>query len=92
MKYYHEKILPVKFTLQGQSMYADVFRNKKKNNAPLLVETGEFRDRTLYHPEIRATANKASIKYLLGTPSNSEARAKAGSFYAESQKPIRAMD
>lgn len=89
IKFWHEKILPKHFQAGNIMLYPDSFTPKKRRGIPL-VNTGEFRDRILSNPIIRATGKSASIRYQFGRPSGS--RARIGAFYDEYNKGVRAMD
>ena len=92
LKFWHDNILPQHFTVSGQAKYpygAFFKSNKKPENEPALVASGEFRDRVLKKPNIRGTYKGASIKYALGRPSSSTS--KLDVFYQEYRKNPRAM-
>lgn len=92
LKYWHETILPQHFTVEGQAKYpygTFVKSKYKRRDQPALVESGEFRDRVLQPPNIRATYKGASIRYPFGRPSGTAT--KLDSFYAEYRKDPRAM-
>lgn len=74
LMYWHERILPKHFILSSQARYGLAFQRspkKAKTGQPALVSTGEFRDRILSNPTIRATFRNASIRYQFGRPSTS---------------------
>lgn len=92
LKFWHDNILPQHFTVSGQSNYPyGVFlrSDKRPKDSPVFVETGEFRERVLKKPNIRATYKGANIKYALGRPSSS--KNKLDVFYSEYKKDPRAM-
>lgn len=83
LNYWHRVILPRKFTLSGQQQYGSVFARssrKQKTGEPALVQTGEFRDRMLAPPLIRATFRSASIRFRWGRPSQSESKGNLSAY------------
>jgi len=89
LNYWHKEILPKHFRLGNIAMYPDSFVAKKKGGIPL-VQSGNFRDRVLGFPQIRATGKSASIRYQLGRPN--PAYSQVSTFYNEYNKDIKAMD
>lgn len=89
LNYWHKAILPFHFMPGNSLLYPNAFTEKKKGGTPL-VDTGEFRDRMMKQPEIRATFKGASARYAFGRPEKT--RLKNSLFYSEYNRDIKAMD
>lgn len=82
LRYWHTKILPTHFEAGNLLAYPNSFKAKKRGIS--LVDTGDFRDRILSNPTIRATAKHASIRYPFGRPN--DVSSKNSLFYQEYEK------
>ncbi len=96
MRFWHNKILPKHFTLAGQQGYPsgtfEYTKSKKANSKPSLVDAGNFRDRILKTPEIRATYRAANIKYRFGRPSESFVHGNLDEYRATENADYKLMD
>lgn len=91
MNHWHFKILPKHFGRLQTALYPGTFPEfvNIRKSTPSMVDTGEFRDRILRNPIIRATFKGANIRYNFGRPAYANNR--LSSFFKEINQDIKTM-